>query len=392
MENFRHPHLYGTAHCMRRFFNITLFLFPALFLYSQKCDLYPNQQHTLIEYGVKKISVYLQPYSTGKKEVDAIYFLDTTGCAYRWINRQFHSGAYYWYVREERGSWQSGRTEKYYAQLNRDSAEVLIQKRIDYFTPAGRRYMEEVWQPENGKVYKQVHLYGPNEPDTIDRKSYTIDENGDTVRKIFNTSYPEEIFYIHLAREDGKWLEKQKWITKRDEKGATEEYRRWENGKLVEGKKYSTKKVSEFYTEVIETDLDGNPIRKTGYNDRGDYSVYEYKNGNWIFLYEELMPVADPVDDRFEDIKIDEKQLQEHGKKTLKQKDQSAKKSTQISRKKYKIPGDKPPVEKIVYRNPSTKDEVILKEIYTAEGLILETDIIRDKKKWIYEYEFFRPE
>lgn len=350
---------------------------------AQECSLYPNSQSTLSEYGIKKITVFLEPYN-GKKELEAVYFLDSTGCAFQWISRKYFNNKFTYYITREQGSYQVGKKERYHAQFDKDSVEKLIERRIDHYSNTGRRWKEEVWSPVDGKIKKRTVLYGPNEPDTLDRKTYFMDEAGDTVRKSTDISNPKEAYHISLLNENGTWVEEQKWETKRSENGTIKEHRRWERGKLIEGKKFVERTINDYQTEVVETDLDGNPRSKTVYESNGDYSIYTFNDGKWIFQYEERMPESDPIDDHKPEIIPDELEKKQKATKPKK----AAKAETQSVRVKHKKLSKSPPVVKLTYRDPSKKDVVIMKETFTQEGLILESDIIWDKKKRIYEYEF----
>lgn len=363
---------------------ILLVLFAGALL-AQKCNFSLNKPGLLAEYGVRKVTVFVSTAASGKKELDAIYFLDSSGCAYKWITRRLYKNSYTWSVEQEKGGWRNGRKERYYALLKQDSTEDLVERRIEYFSPDGKRYREDIWRTDKGVLLKYTHLFGPNEPDTIDRKSYVTNERGDTLKKIFSSSHPGKVFYQVLVREGDKWSEQERSVSVRS--GNTEESERWTNGKLVEAKKIVTNEINNDLTEVVVMDTAGTPLSKTVYNKHGDYSVYDFVVTKWVLKYEEFMPIADPVPEeaaiKLEDLSA----LQESnaGKVTKKKE----KKTAAIAKtRKIKKLSKKAPVEKLLYHNAAEKKDLVRKDLVTTEGLLLESEMIRDKKKWFYEYEF----
>jgi len=350
-------------------FYLFLFFFGSLILRSQDCELPPHNNEVLAAYGIKKIFLYLDPYS-GPRELQSVIFINKEGCPWKELYRDDHGT---FNISKEKGSWQSGKKEFYRARLNKDSSETLTERRIEYYDNNGAIKKEEKWIPESGRLLKYTTINGKDEPAIRDTRIFVTNEKGDTLQKTISKGDRYSDLYLYMKKENGVWVEEQKTINKRDKNKRLIETGRWVKGKLVEGRRYKITQLNATQEETVEYDFENNPLIKTVTSGQGNYKIYEFKNGEWALTQEgtQVRDEADPVGN------ID--------KAPVEKKEKPLKKT-----KKIKKAAKAPPVEKLYYRDPAKKDEVIIKEKWTVEGIILESDVIWDKKKWVYEYEYFK--
>ncbi|GAB4148851.1 MAG: hypothetical protein Fur0041_22250 [Bacteroidia bacterium] len=360
-----------------------LFSFFATVLTAQKCDLYPNKNYILAEYGVKSLTTYVIDLNTGKKELLVRFELDSNGCAYKCKERRDTPYGPQYFIFDQKGSIATGKQEFYSAQMLNDSTEQLINRTINTYDAKGRLSKEEVWFPAEGRIYRRITTYGSAEPDTINRLVVSFNDQNDTTSMVITRSNPSESFYQYLIKKDGVWKESQKRTSKTSADRMKQEHYSWDNGKLTSARKFVTTKNEKGFEETIEYDRNDKPVQKTVITDnRGSYTIYKWERGDWVYQFDEQMPYGLPhKDPEIHDVNVDE------GENVNVPPQQPEKKT--VNKEKYKTLSDKPPVEKITYRDPVRKDAVIMREVFTVDGLYREMELPLDKKKYVYEYEFF---
>jgi hypothetical protein len=329
-----------------------------------------------------------EEFYNGKKELFAVYFIGDNGCPWKVIQRAYNSPVRQFHVKSQKGSYQEGKIEHYWASLDKDSNEVLIEKRITHYNKSGLRVMEEKWISENGKIYKTTEVILAPGPDSMNTWIYRMDPDGDTIMKVHSEHWKNHNYYLYMLKQDGKWKEKQKRISMFNSKTGMNELHSWNDGKLtITGTKVDSLPNG---TKIEYTYVNGELKQKTFHFHEG-YTVYNYENGKEINKYTEYFPIGTPPPDdgdfpQIIDPELNElDQLNKDGKNNNDKEKQNGNKQDITKEEK---PKPKEPVVKLYYKDPLKKDEVIMKEIFSPEGLILERDIVRDKKKFLFEYTF----